>query len=397
MPTNIINRSDAEALIQSQLSASIVQKPIEESVVLRLGRRMPNMTSNQTRIRVLDALPMAYWVNGDTGMKQTSKQAWDNVYIDAEELAVIIPIPEAVIADASIDIMGEVEPRVREAVGKAIDGAVLFGINKPAHWRMSVIDTARQAGNNVAPGASPDYYDKLLGVGGVIAKVEESGAMVNGVVASMATRAVLRGIRDNQGGLIFKSDMQGPTPYALDGAPMYFPLNGSFDQTRAQLIAGDFSQLVYAVRQDIEVKILDQAVIQDPITKEIVYNLAQQDMIALRVTFRMGWALPNPVTAMDSDRVSVPFAYLEPAQAVTTQTVTVTVTDNSDDADPIPGAYVEINGARKKTNASGVAVFTLTPGNYTMKVKASGYSTVSDAVSVASSAVNKTIVLTASV
>ena len=46
-------------------------------------------------------------------------------------------------------------------------------------------------------------------------------------------------------------------------------------------------QLVYSIRQDITVKILDQGVIQDPETKDIVYNLAQQDMIALRVVMRL--------------------------------------------------------------------------------------------------------------
>lgn len=88
-----------------------------------------------------------------------------------------------------------------------------------------------------------------------------------------------------------------------------------------------FKRAVYAIRQDITVKILDQGVIQNPTTKEIVYNLAQQDMIALRVVFRMGWALPNPATRIDEDRMGCPFAYLEPATAVTTRAVTFTVTE----------------------------------------------------------------------
>ena len=112
----IIDRSAAEALIQEQIVAEIFQKPVEDSTFLRLARRMPDMTSNQTRIRVLDTLPMAYWVSGDTGFKQTAEQAWDNVYINAEELAVIVPIPEAVLADASIDIMAQVTPRVRSSL-----------------------------------------------------------------------------------------------------------------------------------------------------------------------------------------------------------------------------------------------------------------------------------------
>ena len=287
---NMISRQQAEALIQEQLINTIQQDAPKQSVFMGLARKLPNMTSKQTRIPVLDMLPMAYWVNGDTGFKQTSEQAWDNVYITAEELAVIVPIPEAVVADASFDILGEVQPRVMEAIGQRVDGATIFGVNRPASWRADIITTARQAGNNVAPGSSPNYYDLIMGEGGVIAKVEESGRMVTGALSAMDMRAKLRGLKGTDGHPIFKSDMQGATSYALDGAPMYFPQNGSFDQSIAQLIVGDFSQAVYSIRQDITVKILDQGVIQDPSTKAIVYNPAQQDMIALRVVFRRGWA-----------------------------------------------------------------------------------------------------------
>ncbi|MEG2931406.1 MAG: phage major capsid protein, partial [Ruthenibacterium sp.] len=109
---------------------------------------------------------------------------------------------------------------------------------------------------------------------------------MTGIVAGMGTRAKLRGIKDNDGSPIFVSNMQGTTPYALDGSPIYFPTNGSFDTSVAQMVAGDWSQAVYSIRQDITVKILDQATIIDPTTREIVYSLAQQDMIAVRVVFR---------------------------------------------------------------------------------------------------------------
>ncbi len=390
----MVNREQAEALIQEQLINTIQQDSPKQSVFMAQARKLPNMTSKQTRIPVLDMLPMAYWVNGDTGFKQTTQQAWDNVYLNAEELAVIVPIPEAVVDDASFDILGEIQPRIVEAVGQRVDSAIIFGVNKPAAWPMDIITRARQAGNNVAPGASPDYYDLIMGENGVIAKVEEGGYMVTGALSAMGMRAKLRGLRTDYGVPIFKSDMQGTTQYALDGAPMYFPQNGSFDQTIAQLIVGDFKQAVYAIRQDITVKILDQGVIQDPATKQIVYNLAQQDMIALRVVFRMGWALPNPATRMDTDRMSCPFAYLEPATPVTTQKVSVTVEDNAETPAAIEGAVVDINGARVKTNASGEAVLNLRAGTYTAKVKKAGYVPVTETITVAAAAVDKTITMT---
>lgn len=392
---SMISRQEAEALIQEQLVSTIFQDTPKNSVFMQLARKLPNMTGKTTRMMVLDMLPTAYWVNGDTGFKQTSAQAWDNVYMNAEELAVIVPIPEAVLADASFDILGEVQPRIVEAIGKRVDEAVIFGVNRPASWPLDIVTRARQAGNNVAPGASPDYYDLIMGESGVIARVEEAGHMVTGVLSGMGMRAKLRGLRTDAGVPIFQTTMQGSTQYALDGAPMFFPTNGSFDTSVAQMVLGDFSQAVYAIRQDVTVKILDQGVIQDPTDGSIVYNLAQQDMIALRVVFRMGWALPNPATRLDEDRVLVPFAYLEPATAVTTRAVTFTVKDGAgESASAVAGASVNVDGAILKTNASGQAVFNLRPGTYTAKVKASGFKTDTRTVTVASSAVAVAVALT---
>ena len=116
-------------------------------------------------------------------------------------------------------------------------------------------------------------------------------------------------------------------------------------------------------------------------------------MVALRIVFRMGWALPNPATRMDEDRVGCPFAYLEPATPVTTQTVTFTVKDNQSEAKPIEGAIVDVNGSRLKTNASGEAVFNLRPGTYPAKIKKTGYSQITETVTVVASAVTKDVTL----
>lgn len=396
MAVNMISRQNAEAIIREQVVPEIFQDVPKQSTFMSLARKMPNMTSKQTRMRVLDVLPMAYWVNGDTGYKQTSEQAWDNVYMTAAELAVIVPIPEAVLSDAEFDIMGEVTPRVNEAIAHRVDSAILFGNNRPAEWQTDIITRARQAGNNVAVSSTKDIYDLIMSEGGVFNKIEEQGYAVSGAISSLGMKAKLRGLRTTDGAPIFSTSMQGATQYGLDGNPMYFPTNGAFDNSVAQLIVGDFSQAVYSIRQDITVKILDQGVIQDPSSKEIVYNLAQQDMIALRVVFRMGWALPNPATRLDSDRTGCPFAYLEPTTAITTQKVTVTVKDGTgESANAISGAAVNVSGAILKTDTNGKAEFNLRSGNYDFTVKAKGYKTISDSIGVASAAVNKSVVLTA--
>ena len=387
MAVNIVSRESAEALIHKLIMNTVFQDAPKSSILMQLGRKLPNMTSKQTRVPVLSMLPMAYWVGGDTGMKQTSRQQWENVYITAGELAVIVPIPEAVLADASFDIMSEVTPRVNEAIGIKFDEAAVFGVDRPPEWQNDIITLARQAGNNVSGGIT---YDTILGEDGLFGKVEQAGYIVDGVIGAMRTRAALRGIKDDASRPIFMPSMQDRTQYTLDGAPVYFPENGSFDPTVAQMVAGNWRQLVWAMRQDIETKILDQAVIQDPSTKEIVYNLAQQDMIALRVTFRAGFAVPNPATRLNSARTLVPFAYIEPGSPAATYTATFTVKDSGGN---IKDAEINLNGSILRTNESGQAVFNLRNGEYPYVVKADGYRKQTGTVAISSGAQTPTITL----
>lgn len=317
---NIISRNNLSGLIPEPVSRGIMQGAIAESAVLRMARRLPNMSSKTQSINVLDALPTAYWVNAEPNgttatednFKQTTKMAWANKKIYAEEIAVIVPIPEAVLEDSDYDIWGEIEPRLREAFGKKIDEAIIFNVDKPATWRTGIVPSATAAGNTVAD--SGDVFADIMGEDGLIAKIEEDGYIPDGVMGAIKMRSKLRGLVDKNGQPIFKTDMQGATRYALDGMDMYFPNNGSFDPSAALAIAGDWKQLVYAIRQDMTFKIFTEGVIQNPSTGAIEYNLMQNDMVALRAVMRLGWEVANPVNAFNAgDETAFPFAVYTPA------------------------------------------------------------------------------------
>lgn len=307
---DIIDRTGAESLIPVQEANEIIQGVVTQSAVLSQGRRLANMTSRQYKMPVLDMLPIAYFVNGDTGQKKTTKQQWDKKFITAEEIAVIVPVPEAVLDDSEYDIWGEVRPRIVEAFGKVIDSAILFGVDKPDSWRDDIVATATAAGSVVSLGSADNLYDKIMGEDGVIAKVENSGYFVSGHMADISMRAKLRGLKGEDGHPIFKSDMQSGTTYSLDGSRMNFPNNGAFDKSKALMISGDFSQLTYAIRQDITFKLFTEGVIQNT-DGSIAYNLMQNDMIALRAVMRLGWEIPNPINSVQKDKVKrCPFSIL---------------------------------------------------------------------------------------
>lgn len=318
MPTDsIISRDDAGALIPEDAASEILGSMPEQSAVMQLAKRLPDMSRKQRRLPVWQSLPTAYFVNGDTGLKQTTNVSWKNVYLNAEELAVICPIPDNVADDVDYNIWDQARPYIVEAVGAAFDQAVLYGINAPDVWPECVVEQCDAAGHALALGDNGDLYDDLLGEGGVLSMIEEDGFMPNGHIAALTMKAKMRGLRDQEGQPIFRSSGEQGTKmsYSLDGEQLVFPRNGSIDPSRSLLISGDWDQLVFAVRQDITWKLLDQAVIQDS-EGAIVYNLAQQDMTALRLVFRVGWALPNPLNRVnEDDDTRLPFAYLEPQNA----------------------------------------------------------------------------------
>jgi len=296
-----IAKSDVAALIDEQVVSEIFEGAQKESKALSLFRRLPNMSSDKTKLRVSDALPVAYFVDETTnnGRKNITKAAWKNVFLTAEELAVIIPIKENLLNDASVDLWAEIRPQLISAIAKTVDAAIFRGVGAPTSWGAGIIPQIIAKGKSVVE--SGNLYSDI---NDTMTAVEESGYNVTGLLGGVGLKGKFRMMTDTTGQPLNTTEIGSLRREYLD--------NGAWDKSEATLIAGDFNEAVYAIRQDVTYKVLDQAVIQDPSDGSIMYNLAQEDMVALRVTFRMGYAIPNPVNALDGTANRYPFAALVP-------------------------------------------------------------------------------------
>lgn len=320
----IINRTNAAGLIPVEYSREIIQELPQESAFLRLARQLPNMSRKEDKRPVLNSLPMAYFVNqssgttgdDDIGVKQTTQMEWGSLTLTAEEIACIIPVPENVLADADYDLWAEIVPQVRAAFGVVIDQAAFFGVNKPSSWPDAIAPAAVAKGNYRQVGSvqGADLASDIIGVGGLMNKVEEDGFNVNGFYAANTMKAQFRDLRDQVGQFLFMRSLTENEPDRLAGERIYFDRNGNFDTSDYLAIAGDWSKAVYAIREDIEYRLLTEATIIDPSTKAVVYALAQQDMAAMRFKMRLGVQVANPVTRANGTAATrYPFAVLTPA------------------------------------------------------------------------------------
>ena len=312
--TDIITRADTEQLMPDDVARDIIKGLPQASIALSRFRRV-NMSSKVQRQPVLSALSQAYFVNGDTGLKQTTKNAWAGKELVAEEIAAIIPVPQAVLADTDYDLWAEVKPDLVEAAGQLIDQAVLFGVGRPSTWAQGIVPAAAAAGNTVVRGAvngSGLDADVIR----AMRLVAADGHPVTGFAADALLEYDLLGLRDGDGRPIFTSSLQdGAAGRGLYARPFTYLNNGGWLAAQADLIAGDWTQAVLGIRQDITWSIHTEGVISDS-SGNVVLNLMQQNSAALKMTMRVGFQVANPLSrraALTPEANRYPFAVLRPA------------------------------------------------------------------------------------
>ena len=283
----IITRANVP--IPEDVSTEVIKAAPEQSIMLQRARKA-RMSTKVFKQPVLSVLPEAYWLNGDTALKQTTHAEWTNLTMTAEELAVLVPIPNAVIDDSSMPIWAEVKPLLAEAIGRKVDLAAIWGVDKPGTWPTAIVPAAVAAGNVVI--AESDLGQDAALVAQLVAA---DGFNVNGFIGQAGFNWQVLGMRDTNGQIIYDAASK-----ALYGIPADQALNGTWQDTTPEthLIALDWTKQIVGIRQDLTFDLFDQMVISDDAGK-VIFNSAQQDSKVMRVVFRVGFQTANPLTRVN--------------------------------------------------------------------------------------------------
>lgn len=291
-----INRSDVSTLIEDAYSHVLLESAAAGSQALQAFPTV-NLGTKTTNLPMLAALPQAGWVTEDvgdsSGTKPTSEVRWKNTTMVVEEIAVIVPVHEDVLADATTDVLSEVSQLAGQAIGQKLDQAVVWGVGKPASWTSSALYTAASTASQTAA-----YTSGAANADDIVGKVNQSaktlsglGLMPDTLLANLTFRYEIVNIRDANGLPIFRDE-------SFAGFNTSFSRNGTWDNSRAKCLVVDSSRVRIGVRQDITVKFLDQATVGG-------INLAEKDMVALRFKARYGYVLSSGATAFSSAPVPV--------------------------------------------------------------------------------------------
>jgi len=226
--------------------------------------------------------PSAYWV-GEGKRIKTAVASFLNVKMEAHKIGVIIPTTKEKLNDTVINIFEEMKKPTADAIYQKIDMAGMFGIDSP--FKFNLFDNAVKNGMFIVDGTNPSLD---LDVSDTMALVEEEGFEVNGFIGHTGIKNRLRKLRDGDGNQLFVSGVNATELY---NQPITFAKGkASFDREKAQLIAGDWSKSLIGIYQGLEYETLREATLQDTLWSDgKPLSLAEQDMIALKVTARIAF------------------------------------------------------------------------------------------------------------
>ena len=300
-----------------RLISQIVKDVEKESFALRLST-VHQMSTYQERYRVSNSVPEAYWINGtttagdaphgssndddtnqvakDSGLKQTTNMTWDNLFINPDEIAVMVPMPDSWRVDSDI-AWAEVEEAVRTAFAKTIDAALFYGASLTTHPLPSsfgdgLVAEAIAAGNSYEEGT--DAVDLADSYAAFLQSFEQRGFKSSGVVVDNAEQWRL--IRLRSAGPEKLPIYTPPTaegPGLIYGRRLEQVDNGVFDPSLATAIVADWGKVHVGIRQGITFEMSKTAVIHDA-SGAVTYNAWQQDGQVLRAVMRLGYVVLDP-------------------------------------------------------------------------------------------------------
>lgn len=291
-----ISRSELSTIIEDGYSHELLESVMAASVCLQAFRTV-DMGTKTVNMPVLATLPEAGWVSESAtdaeGVKPTAQATWGNKQLVAEEIAVIIPVHENVIDDATTDVIGDLTQTGAGAIARKLDAAILFGTNKPTTWTDDDLHASAVANSMTFTVGTAGTEDDLGGsIFQAAQAVDEAGWDPEALIAARGLRYQLANLRNNDGTPIFLPSLSNSAPGAADtvqGLRAFWGSGRIWDTSVSSLVV-DPERVIIGVRQDVSVKFLDQATVGS-------INLAERDMVALRFKARYAYVLGDGTNA----------------------------------------------------------------------------------------------------
>jgi HK97 family phage major capsid protein len=292
-------------LLPKTITSEMFAKAQENSLVLRLGRRIP-VSFGETVIPVNVKRPEVGQVGTGTtnaqregGTKPLTGVAWDSKVMQPIKLATIVTVSEEFARTNPQGFYSQLQSDLAFAIGRGIDLAVFHGKQPLTGAALQGIDSSNVLNNttkivNTDTVTTNNLYDELIAAYSLVTAddFDFDGWAVD---TRFRPRLIQEGAeRDVNGNLV------NPLGLSLNGTVgniLGFPAQygkavrgdlGAATATTTQMIGGEFQQLAWGFADNIRYKISDQATLTDG-TNTI--SMWQTNQVALLVECTFGWVV----------------------------------------------------------------------------------------------------------
>lgn len=294
-------------LVPKELVGPIFEKAQENSLVMRLGQRIP-VGYGETVIPVNTKRPEVGQVGTGTsnaqregGTKPLSGVAWGSRSFSPIKLATIVTTSEEFFRSNVNGLSDQIVSDMSYAIGRGMDLAVFHGKQPLSGAALAGIDTNNVLNNtpnavDLSASAGTDIEDLIAAYDLVADTHEFDGWAVDPRVRG---RLALAMITNDVNGNI--ADPRSVNLATQSGSLLGFPMQvgravggdlGLATDSGTRLIGGDFSQLRWGIADQIRMKVTDTATITDADGQAV--SMWQTNQIALLIEVTFGWVLGAP-------------------------------------------------------------------------------------------------------
>jgi HK97 family phage major capsid protein len=247
---------------------------------------------NSRQVPALGTSVSVTWTNEAT-KKGATQPVLNLVTQTLKKLSAIVPFTEELLEDSAVDLYTLLVDLFAEAIGVEEDAQFLAGTGSP--WTGVLKNGSVQVVNmGTGEGFSAITADDLLDM---TSKVKPSVRRGGKFYMHTTVMDVVRKLKDTQGNYIYQQPA-GDIPakvwgYEVVETDVMPALTDSAAATAFVIFANLKKVAIMGDKQQMRVKLLDQATITDT-DGQTAINLAEQDVLALRVVERVGYVLALP-------------------------------------------------------------------------------------------------------
>lgn len=282
-------------LVPDELRAEILRIAETQYGLARREMRYLPFTGpgNSRRIPALATSVSVTWT--DEAVEKTSTAPTFGVVTQTlKKLAAIVPMTEEILEDSTIDIVALVAQLFAEAVAKEEDIQFFRGTGTP--WTGVLYNGSVNVRNISGTNPNAVQPEDLLDL---IDAVPSDALQGSKFYMHRSVMSVLRGLRDGGTGMFILQQPTAPGQpatmwgYEVVTSDAFVPVTTTGNSVPFILFGNLQRAAIFGDKQQLRVKMLDQATVANAANNGYL-NLAQRDMMAVRIVERVGYVLALP-------------------------------------------------------------------------------------------------------